>query len=126
VKELEAAVRESALVVFEGHAISALVMNARQQLESAIPTIVEGLKHHARAVAAGTARAILPQPAPEPPKLAVVPAPPMMTVLAIKNFKYIGVQGAVICCGKYRRHDLPMICRRRLPSWRCASTLRSR
>jgi predicted nucleic acid-binding Zn-ribbon protein len=58
--ELEMSCRECALVALEANAVAAFTMDLRQQLEPAIPTIIEGLKHHARAVAAGTARPSLP------------------------------------------------------------------
>lgn len=106
--ELEMSARECALVVLDAHPVSAFVMSARQQLEPAVPTIIEAFKQHARAVAAGTARPSLPQPAPEVPKPKLVPALPTQTIFITRNVKYVGAQGAIICCGQYRRHELPL------------------
>ena len=105
--ELEMSCRECALVALEGHPISAFVLDKRQQLEPAIPALIEAVKHHARAVAAGTARASLPRPEPEPVRLALVPPPPMMTIFATKNLKFVDAAGGVTCIGANKMHSIP-------------------
>jgi hypothetical protein len=105
--EYISAAKELGLLVAEARGVAAFLELECVQLPPENAVVVREAKNHRAAVLSGGARPSLPQPAPEPPKLAVVPAAPMMTVLAMKNLKYIGVQGTVICCGKYRRHDLP-------------------
>jgi hypothetical protein len=105
--ELESAAREAALLVLDGHPVSAFVMSARQQLRPAVEVIVTGLRNHVRGVLAGTLPPSLPKPEREPVKLAIVPPPEMLTVFILKNTKYLDATGAVTCVGANRRHDLP-------------------
>jgi hypothetical protein len=104
---LEACLRESAVIVLEAHGPVAYVMNARTELVPALTNVLEALRQHCAGVLNGHYAASLPQAAPEPPKLAVVAPPPMLTVLAMQHLKYIGEDGAIACCGKYRKHILP-------------------
>jgi len=106
-KALEATSRDIALIVLDAHGTSAFLMAAKTELPPAGKVIVEGLRQYAARVVAGHERAMLPQAAPEPPKLAVVPSEPMMTIFAMRNLKFTNQAGIVVCIGKHRRHSVP-------------------
>jgi hypothetical protein len=78
----------------------------RQQLQKATAITLAAFKAHAAAVLAGTARPGLPVAAP-PPKLAFVPAEPMVTLYVTKNIRFINSEGGVTVCGQDRWRDLP-------------------
>ncbi len=106
-QELEAAAREAALIILDGHPVASFVLSAREQLPPAIEVIVVGLRNHARAVIDRRAPASLPRPEPEPVKLALVPPSPMMTIFALKNLKYQSKAGVVVCIGANKMHSVP-------------------
>jgi hypothetical protein len=90
----------------DGHALTSFVMSAHQQLPAAIKVILFELRSHAKAVLSGHAKASLPVAAPEP-VLKLVEAPPVKEIVALRNFRYIGVDGAVRVVGQLQRHDMP-------------------
>jgi hypothetical protein len=104
---LEAATREASPIILDGHAISAFVMSARQQLPPAIEVLVDGLRNHAKAVLAGTARASLPVAAAPEPVLKVVESPPLKEIVALRNVKYANAQGVVVVVGQLQRASMP-------------------
>jgi hypothetical protein len=104
-KRLEDATRAVAPLVLDGHPITAFVMSARQQLPPAIDVLVVGLKAHAAAVIAGSARASLPAPDVAPPKLKIV-APSTRVVFALKHVAFVDRDG--VLQRRPRCHDVEL------------------
>jgi hypothetical protein len=106
-QRLEAAARQSGLLVPEGRAVAEFTLSAHTQLPPATAMVVGALHAHAKAVLAGGAPASLPRPAPAP-KLAIVPPPvPMTNIFILQNLKYVNAEGATVCLGRSKRADLP-------------------
>lgn len=116
-KRLEDATRASALIVLDGYPISSFILSARQQLPPAIDVLVVGLKAHAAAVLAGTARASLPMPEPEPPQLKLVEKPAIMEIVALRNSDTSTRQGLRSAAGDFSG----TCCRSRSPRRRSRS-----
>jgi hypothetical protein len=105
--ELEMAARESALVVLDGHGVTAFVMSARQQLPPAIDVILRELRSHSKGVLAGYHRASLPRPEPEPKKTAPEP-PNTKGVFLLKHVVYTDADGRQHLLPKMNQADLPL------------------
>jgi hypothetical protein len=106
--ELELAAKEGGLLIPESLAVHQFVLSAREQLKPAIAMITASLGAHAKAVLSGHAPGSLPRPAPPPVKLAIVPSEPTTNLFVVRNIRYVASDGDVVCCGKNRRHDLPV------------------
>jgi hypothetical protein len=107
-ERLEAAARQSGLLIPEGRAVAEFTLSALTQLPPAVEMVTAALRQHAQGVLSGHAPASLPRPAAPAPKLAIVPPPmPTLTLVATKKLKYTDASGAVIVCGAYNRHAFP-------------------
>ena len=95
-QRLEGKARASALLILDGHPVSAFVMSAREQLPPAVEVIVTGLRQHAKGVLDGRMPASLPRPEPAPVKLAIVKPIEQMTVFILRNAKFVNAAGAVV------------------------------
>jgi hypothetical protein len=106
-KELEAAAREAGLLIPEAVAVAEFTRSAIDQLPAAIAQVTGLLRGYAKGVLAGHGKASLPKPAPEPPKLQIVPSEPTTNLFVMRNIRYVASGREVVCCGRNRRHDLP-------------------
>jgi hypothetical protein len=102
-----------AISILTGHTIAEAVAtghfarDAREQLPRATEVVQVLLENYRRGVTSGAGPATLAKPPQLPPRLAVVPTEPELTVFVTRNIKYMDQQGAIVCCGQNRRHSLP-------------------
>ena len=108
-QRLEAAARQSGLLIPEGRAVAEFTLSALTQLPPAVEMVTAALRQHAQGVLSGHAPASLPRPAAPAPKLAIVPPPPppTLTLSTTKKLKYLDAAGAVIVVGAYHQHAFP-------------------
>jgi hypothetical protein len=83
----------TAPIILDANGLQAFAQDCRTQIPPAIAVIVTGLKAHAAAVLAGTAKASLMTPDVPAPKQKVVPAPPTETVFFLRASKWTDANG---------------------------------
>jgi predicted transcriptional regulator len=102
------AARATGLLVPEGTALHQwYALHVREQLAPTVETIISALRAHGQGVLNGSRPAGLPRPAPEPPKLVVVPPPETQNVFILRNLKFVNQAGGIATAGRYKRADLP-------------------
>jgi hypothetical protein len=105
--EYEQTAKELGLIIPEGVALANFLLSSREQPPATHTLIVTLSKNHRQAVLNGGAKASLPQPEKPAPKLTIV-EPPTKGVFAVRHLKYVAEDGSVKCCGRMRKHSLPL------------------
>jgi hypothetical protein len=99
--------RDTAPIVLDANGLQAFAQDCRAQIPPAIAVIVTGLKAHAAAVLAGTAKASLMRPDVPAPKPRAVPVPPTETVFFLRASKWTDENGKLHLIQKFTDATLP-------------------
>jgi hypothetical protein len=107
IAELVSISRETSPIVLDANGLQAFAQDCRTQIPPAIAVIVSGLKAHAAAVLAGTAKASLLRPDEPTPKLRVIAPPPTKTVFFLRASKWTDETGKLHLIQKFNDAVLP-------------------